>query len=82
MTDQDVEALADLFMDLRLDGPAADGWTYQQTARHYARIILAATPAPTGLDDVRRYITVHLQEHHREGDGCWDKAAAALGIEP
>ena len=38
--DADVEALADLFMDLRLDGPAADGWTYQDTARHYARIIL------------------------------------------
>jgi hypothetical protein len=38
--DPDVEKLADLFMDLRLDGPATDGWTYQQTARHYARIIL------------------------------------------
>jgi hypothetical protein len=37
----DVERLADLFMDLRLDGPSGDGWTYQETARHYATIILA-----------------------------------------
>lgn len=35
------EALADLLMDLRMDGPAADGATYQDTMRHYAHIILA-----------------------------------------
>jgi hypothetical protein len=27
-------------MDLRLDGPARNDWTYQQTARHYAGIII------------------------------------------
>lgn len=35
------EALADLLMDLRMDGLAADGATYQDTMRHYAHIILA-----------------------------------------
>lgn len=37
----DVEQIADLFMDLRLDGPRDKGWTYQQTARWYANIIAA-----------------------------------------
>jgi hypothetical protein len=36
-----VERLADLLMDLRMDGPAAEGWTYQQAMRHYAENILA-----------------------------------------
>jgi hypothetical protein len=46
--DIDVERLADLFMDLRLNGPAAlaDGWTYQQTARYYAGIICRALATP------------------------------------
>ena len=40
-TKLDVEQIADLFMDLRLDGPAQKGWTYQQTASWYANIIAA-----------------------------------------
>jgi hypothetical protein len=78
VTDPDVEALADLFMDLRLDGPAAEGWTYQQTARHYARIILG------------RWLGGIRQEHgwwhpagcidvHDENHNCLDADGSIIG---
>lgn len=43
MSDDEVARLADWFMDLRLSGPAEDGWTYQETAQHYARLLLTGS---------------------------------------
>jgi len=40
VSDATAESLADILMDLRMDGPAGEDWTYQQTMRHYAAAIV------------------------------------------